>query len=96
MLRRKREVFTDEDLEPLPQAFARRGRGRARGRARGRESGKDGATAEESGGVGTQRGGRGGKWVRFLDVGITCPSDESDELSICKPPWAKKGEELGR
>jgi hypothetical protein len=93
MLRRKREVFTDEDLEPLPQAFARRGRGGARGR----KSGKDGATAEESGGVGTQRGGRRGKWVRFLDVGITCPSDESDELSICKPPWAKKkGEEVGR
>jgi hypothetical protein len=93
MLRRKREVFADEDLEPLPQAFARRGRGRARGR----KSRRDGTPAVESGGVGGQRGGKGGKWVRFLDVGITCPSDESDELSICKPSWAKKkDEEVGQ
>lgn len=34
---------------------------------------------------------KGKKWVRFLDVGISCPSDESDdELAFCKPSWTKK------
>ncbi len=34
---------------------------------------------------------KGTKWVRFLDVGISCPSDESDdELVFCKPSWTKK------
>ena len=34
---------------------------------------------------------KGGKWVRFLDVAISCPSDESDdELAFCKPLWTKK------
>jgi hypothetical protein len=89
MLRRKREVFADEDLEPLPQAVARRGRGRGRGR----KSRKDGA-GEERSDVGEPKGGKGGKWVRFLDVGVTCPSDESDELSICKPSWVKKKDEV--
>jgi hypothetical protein len=92
MLRRKREVFTDEDLDPMPHASATRGRVRGRGR----KSRKDGAAAEESRRVGVQRGGKGGKWVRFLDVGITCPSDESDELSICKPSWMKKKGEAVR
>jgi len=33
----------------------------------------------------------GNKWVRFLDVGISCPSDESDdELAFCKPLWTKE------
>ena len=37
------------------------------------------------------KSGRGNKWVRFLDVGISCPSDESDdELAFCKPLWTKK------
>jgi len=39
--------------------------------------------------VDTKKSGSG-KWVRFLDVAITCPSDESDELSICKPSCMKK------
>jgi hypothetical protein len=31
------------------------------------------------------------KWVRFLDVGISCPSDESDdELAFCKPSGTNK------
>ena len=30
--------------------------------------------------------GEGNKWVMFLDVALTCPSDESDdELAFCKP-----------
>ena len=34
---------------------------------------------------------KGKKWVRFLDVGISCPSDESDdELAFCKPSWVTK------
>lgn len=34
---------------------------------------------------------KGRKWVRFLDVGISCPEDESDdELAFCKPEWTKK------
>jgi len=34
---------------------------------------------------------KGNKWVRFLDVGISCPSDESDdELAFCKPSWTNK------
>ena len=36
---------------------------------------------------------KGKKWVRFLDVGISCPSDESDdELAFCKPLWTRKNE----
>jgi hypothetical protein len=34
---------------------------------------------------GTRRG-TGNRWVRFLDVALTVPSDESDdELDFCKP-----------
>lgn len=30
--------------------------------------------------------GKGNRWVRFLDVALTVPSDESDdELDFCKP-----------
>ena len=33
----------------------------------------------------------GKKWVRFLDVGISCASDEADdELAFCKPPPHQK------
>jgi len=38
-------------------------------------------------GEGKQYKGKPNKWVRFLDVGISCPSDGSDdELAFCKPP----------
>jgi hypothetical protein len=37
---------------------------------------------------------KGEKWVRFLDVGISCASDESDDqLAFCKPLWTKKKRE---
>jgi hypothetical protein len=42
-------------------------------------------------GYGSSQNNKGKKWVRFLDVGISCPSDESDdELAFCKPSWTKK------
>lgn len=41
--------------------------------------------------VGEKGKGKPNKWVRFLDVGISCPSDESeDELAFCKPSWTNK------
>lgn len=40
---------------------------------------------------GEKGNGKPNKWVRFLDVGISCPSDESeDELAFCKPSWTSK------
>jgi hypothetical protein len=34
---------------------------------------------------------KGNKWVKFLDIGISCDSDESDdELAFCKPQWTNK------
>jgi hypothetical protein len=41
--------------------------------------------------------GQGNKWVKFLDVALECPSDESDdELSFCKPSWTKSETVLKR
>jgi hypothetical protein len=41
---------------------------------------------------GTRRG-TGNRWVRFLDVALTVPSDESDdELDFCKPNKNRKHE----
>ena len=38
-----------------------------------------------------KRNGKPHNWVRFLDMGISCPSDESDdELAFCKPSWTTK------
>ena len=106
MLRRKREISTDEDdLEPArPQPIVRRGgkeKTRVGSRVKDRRTkGKEKAAQGDQGkelesghqvvaAVEKKKSGSG-KWVRFLDVALTCPSDESDELSICKPSWTKK------
>jgi hypothetical protein len=95
MHRRKREVFTDDDLEPVPHPVPSRGKARRpRGKKeiQGGEQGKGTEIEEEMEEIASDRRKKkgAGKWVRFLDVAITCPSDESDELSICKPLWTKK------
>jgi len=97
MLRRKREIFTDEDdLEPAPPQLTTVRRGVkakkcAGSRMRDRKmKGKDkAARGDQESEVDKKKSGSE-KWVRFLDVAISCPSDESDELSICKPSWMKK------
>src|SRR5436305_9956354 len=45
-----------------------------------------------NGAGGRKKGEKGNKekWVRFLDVGISCPSDESDELAFAKLTWTNK------
>lgn len=98
MLRRKREVFTDDDpLEPAPQPPAqpggtktRSGGVRAKKKVLPMETEMGDVRVEGVIAAGGKKKGSGEKWVRFLDVAITCPSDESDELSICKPSWSKK------
>jgi hypothetical protein len=85
MLRRKRGNFMDDEdadiLEHLDPPVTK-------GKAKSKEtaaSKKDPPEIRES------AKNKGKKWVRFLDVGISCLSDESDdELAFCKPSWTKR------
>ena len=91
LFRRKRESAVDEKLEPAavkpsdtqcesPKAKPKR---RSTRKAAAKKS-----TVEKEETTGNE------KWVRFLDVGISCPSDASeDELLFLKPPSTTKQSE---
>jgi len=73
MLRRKRETNPDEsDIHPLPRAEP----------AKPVTKTTKMTTRSAIRGKGKQRESR---WVRFLDVALTCPSDESDDELLFLP-----------
>lgn len=94
MLRRKRDVFIDDEggdlLEHQPNLTINETEDQLMKTVMKKPS-----ASKSDHGKGKAKPNR---WVRFLDVGITCPSDVSDdELDFCKPARRKKhGIESGK
>jgi hypothetical protein len=84
MLRRKKGSLVDLDEPDILHHRPEPKPSKPKLETKGKHSKKKVQTSENT-------KGQGNKWVKFLDVALTCPSDESDdELTFCKPSWTKK------
>jgi hypothetical protein len=92
--RRKSPLHSDDILDSLPPAATTstpkpKGKATAKTKPKGATKGKGRGKSKPPTTTETTKPGErstGNRWVRFLDVGLSCPSDESaDELAFCKP-----------
>lgn len=86
MQRRKRDTPIEEGLLEHHSSDIKAGAGNEKAKLANIALKEDNSNSEDKG-----RKRVGNKWIRFLDVGISCPSDESDdELAFCKPSQTKE------
>lgn len=84
MMRRKRETSPDEESDLLPHDIPA---GKQKPLHKDRMASTSISTKSAEVRKGKQKES---KWVRFLDVALTCPSDESDDEILFLPPPADR------